>query len=38
VGKHGRGPVPGLWIVRAGLLGPLRYQAMAAADDIVATR
>ncbi len=36
--RHGRGPVPGLWAARAGLLATLHYQAMAVANDILATR
>jgi putative flavoprotein involved in K+ transport len=38
VGRHGRGPVPGLWIVRGRLLATLHYQAIAVAKDILATR
>ena len=37
-GPHGRGPVPGLWTVRAGLLATLHYEARAVASDILATR
>jgi putative flavoprotein involved in K+ transport len=38
IGRHGRGAVPGLWTVRAGLLATLHFRAMAVANDIVAAR
>lgn len=34
VGRYRRGPVPGLWIVRANLLASLHFGALAAAADI----
>ena len=34
VGRHRRGPVPGLWIVRANLLASLHFGALDAAADI----
>ncbi len=34
VGRHGRGPVPGLWFVRANLLASLHWGALHAASDI----
>ena len=34
VSRHRRGPLPGLWIVRAGLLGSLHWEALSATADI----
>jgi putative flavoprotein involved in K+ transport len=34
VGKHRRGPVPGLWIVRANLLASLHWGALDVASDL----
>jgi putative flavoprotein involved in K+ transport len=34
IGRHRRGPVPGLWIVRANLLASLHWGALDAASDI----
>lgn len=34
VGAHRRGPVPGLWFVRANLLASLHFGALDAAADI----
>ena len=38
VGRHGRGPVPGVWIVRANLLASLHWGALDAAADIARAR
>lgn len=38
VGRHRRGPVPGLWIVRASLLASLHWGALDAAADIARSR
>ncbi len=37
VGRHRRGPVPGLWIDRAGLLASVYWGGRAIAEDILAT-
>jgi len=34
VGRHRRGPVPGLWIVRANLLASLHWGALDVAADL----
>ena len=38
VGRHRRGPAPGLWIVRASLLASLHWGALDAAADIARSR
>jgi putative flavoprotein involved in K+ transport len=38
VGPHRRGPLPGLWIVRANLLASLHFGALDAAADIARSR
>ena len=38
VGRHRRGPVPGLWIHRAGLLASVYWGGRAIAEDILTTR
>ena len=38
VGRHRRGPVPGLWFVRANLLATLHFGALDAAADIARFR
>lgn len=38
IGPRRRGPVPGLWLVRANLLASLHFGALDAADDIVRSR
>ncbi len=38
VGKHRRGPVPGLWVIRAALLGSLHWAAIDVAADVARQR
>jgi hypothetical protein len=38
IGRHRRGPVPGLYVLRAGLLASLYWGGLAVAADIARSR